>query len=297
MPERKEIKNVGASVRARLTTLSRTSGQPFDLLLTRFAIERLLYRLANSPHADRFVLKGAMLLLTWLHDPHRGTRDLDLLGFGDPSPDAMLQVFREVLKVDAADGVVFDVDAMRVDRIREQLDYGGIRLTGSATISGAVIRLVVDIGFGDALEPGVTNIDYPVLLDFPVPRVRAYAPETVVAEKFQAMVALGRINSRMKDFYDIWVLARTFPFADDRLPRAIAATFARRSTPIPTEPQDALTPAYAADPSKQAQWHAFVQDVAIDPGSLDRVIADLAAFLMPHAAAATQLGHSNVRTS
>lgn len=289
MPKRKEIKNVGASVRARLTTLSRASVQPFDLLLTRFAIERLLYRLANSPHADRFVLKGAMLLLTWLPDPHRGTRDLDLLGFGDPSPDAMLQVFREVLKVDTVDGVVFDVDAMRVDRIREQLDYGGIRLTGSATVSGAVIRLVVDIGFGDALEPGVTDIDYPVLLDYPVPRVRAYAPETVVAEKFQAMVALGRTNSRMKDFYEIWVLARTFPFADDRLPRAIAATFARRNTPIPAQRPDALTPAFAADPSKQAQWHAFVQDVAIDPGPLDRVISDLAAFLMPHATAAAKL--------
>jgi hypothetical protein len=178
MPKRKEIKNVGASVRARLTTLSRTSGQPFDLLLTRFAIERLLYRLAASPHAQRFVLKGAMLLMTWLPDPHRATRDLDLLGFGDPTPEAMLQVFRDVLAVHAEDGVEFDPNNLRIGLIREQLDYGGLRLSGSATIGGAVVRLVVDIGFGDALEPGVTDIDYPVLLDFPVPRLKAYAPET-----------------------------------------------------------------------------------------------------------------------
>ena len=184
MPKRKAIKNLGASVRTRLATLSKTSGQPFDILLTRFAIERLLFRLANSRHAERFVLKGAMLLMTWLPDPHRATRDLDLLGFGDPSPDAMLQVFREILAVQVDDGVTFDVNVLRIDRIREQLDYGGLRLRGTATIGGAIVRLVVDIGFGDAVEPGVTDIDYPVLLDFPGPRLKAYAPETVIAEKF-----------------------------------------------------------------------------------------------------------------
>jgi hypothetical protein len=235
-----------------------------------------------------------MLLMTWLPDPHRATRDLDLLGFGDPTPEAMLQVFRDVLAVHAEDGVEFDPNNLRIGLIREQLDYGGLRLSGRATIGGAVVRLVVDIGFGDALEPGVTDIDYPVLLDFPVPRLKAYAPETVIAEKFQAMVALGRTNSRMKDFYDIWVLARTFPFADDRLPRAIAATFARRNTAIPAEPPDALTPAFAADQSKQVQWYAFVQDVAIDPGPLDRVIADLATFLMPRAMAAAGLAPPSV---
>lgn len=287
IPDRKVIKNLGASVRARLANLSRASGQPFDLVLTRFAIERLLYRLSASPHAQRFILKGALLLLTWLPDPHRATRDLDLLGFGDPTPKAILQVFHEVLAAEAQDGVAFDIHALRVDRIRDQIDYGGLRLRGTATIGGAVAPLIVDIAFGDAVEPGVVDIDYPVLLDFPGPRLRAYPPETVVAEKFQAMVALGRANSRMKDFYDIWVLSRAFAFDDDRLPRAIAATFARRKTPVPADLPDALSPAFAADADKRAQWQAFIQEVTIDPGPLDRVITELAAFLMSRARAAS----------
>ena len=189
---------MGASVRARLLNLAKASGQSFDLVLTRFALERLLFRLSQSRYADRFVLKGAMLLMSWLAEPHRGTRDLDLLGFGEPSADATLTTFREILAQDAGDGVVFDADALRVDRIREALEYGGLRLRTTASISGARINLMIDIGFGDALEPGAELIDYPVMLDLPAPRLRAYARETVIAEKFQAMVALGRANSRMK---------------------------------------------------------------------------------------------------
>ncbi|MDE0346624.1 MAG: nucleotidyl transferase AbiEii/AbiGii toxin family protein [Boseongicola sp.] len=214
----KETRNIAASVRARLLNLSRASGPNFDLVLTRFALERLLYRLGQSAYAERFVLKGAMLLTSWFEDPQRGTRDLDPLGFGDPSPDAMIAMFRDILAQDANDGVEYDVAALRVDRIRDELEYGGMRLRTTASISGARINLTIDIGFGDALEPGVELIDYPVMLDLPAPRLRAYARETVIAEKFQAMVALGRANSRMKDFYDIWLLSRSFPFDDERLP-------------------------------------------------------------------------------
>lgn len=286
----KEIKNVGASVRARLLQLAKANGQSFDLVLTRFALERLLFRLSRSRHAERFVLKGAMLMMSWFDDPHRGTRDLDLLGFGDPSPEPMLATFREILAQEADDGVEFDADALRVDRIREELEYGGLRLRTTASISGARINLTIDIGFGDAVEPGAQELDYPSMLDFPRPRLRGYARETVIAEKFQAMVALGRANTRMKDFYDIWILSRSFTFEDDRLPRAIAATFERRGTAIPHELPDALTPAFADDPQKQQQWRAFVGDVAHDPGSLADVIGDLAAFLMLHAAAAAKVG-------
>lgn len=201
MPE--EIRNIGASVRARLQNLSRETGQSFELILTRFALERLLYRLSTSAYAERFVLKGAMLLTSWFEEPHRATRDLDLLGFGDPSPDAMVEAFKKILATDVDDGVTFDSDALRVDQIREKLEYGGLRLRTTASISGARIAVTVDIGFGDALEPGAELIDYPSMLDLPTPRLRAYARETVIAEKFQAMVALGRANSRMKDFYDI----------------------------------------------------------------------------------------------
>ena len=286
----KEIKNIGASVRARLLSLSKASGRSFDLVLTRFALERLLFRLSQSRYADRFVLKGAMLLMSWLAEPHRGTRDLDLLGFGDPSADAMLATFREILAQDAGDGVVFDADTLRVDRIREELEYGGLRLRTTASISGARINLTIDIGFGDALEPGAELIDYPVMLDLPAPRLRAYARETVIAEKFQAMVALGRANSRMKDFYDVWILGRSFTFDDDKLARAIAATFARRGTEVPAELPDALSPAFAADEQKQQQWRVFVKDVTLDPGALANVLSDLADFLMPHVDMAAKLG-------
>jgi len=285
----KEIRNLGASVRARLLKRAKAKGQSFDLVLTRFALERLLFRLGRSRHADRFVLKGAMLLMSWFEDPHRGTRDLDLLGFGDPDPEAMLAAFREILAEEAADGVVFDADALRVERIREALDYGGLRLRTTASIAGARINLTIDIGFGDALEPGAELIDYPVMLDLPAPRLRAYARETVIAEKFQAMVALGRANSRMKDFYDIWLLSRSFPFDDDRLARAIAATFARRGTEIPTGLPDALSSAFAADEQKQRQWRVFVEDVALDPGSLADVIENLRTFLMAHAVSARRV--------
>ncbi|MBY3468978.1 nucleotidyl transferase AbiEii/AbiGii toxin family protein [Rhizobium laguerreae] len=285
----KEIRNVGASVRSRLLQLAKASGQSFDLVLTRFALERLLFRLSQSPHADRFVLKGAMLMMSWFDNPHRGTRDLDLLGFGDPSPDSMLETFREILAQEADDGVTFDADTLHVDRIREALDYGGLRLRVIASISGARINLTIDIGFGDALEPGVEVLDYPSMLDFPMPRLRAYARETVIAEKFQAMVMLGRVNSRMKDFYDIWILSRSFDFSDDRLARAIAATFDRRETPIPIDLPDALTDAFAGDQQKQRQWRAFIEGVAHNPGDLIDVIAQIATFLMPHAVAAARL--------
>lgn len=284
MPE--EVRNVGASVRARLQNLSREKGQSFDLILTRYALERLLYRLSISGHADAFVLKGAMLLTSWFEDPHRATRDIDLLGFGDSSPNAILAAFREILAVDVADGVEFDMNALRIDQIREHVEYGGLRMRTTATISGARIAVMIDVGFGDALEPGAEVIDYPPLLDLPAPRLRAYARETVIAEKFQAMVALGHANSRMKDFYDVWLLNQSFSFQGDRLARAISATFERRATIIPTELPDGLTPEFAEDQQKQRQWNAFLENVALDPGSLAVVTATIAEFIMPHAISA-----------
>jgi predicted nucleotidyltransferase component of viral defense system len=289
-PKKPEPKiNMGASVRARLLAISKANGQLFELVLNRYAVERLLYRLSVSAHAQRFVLKGATLLMTWLDAPHRGTRDLDLLGFGDPDGEKMLAVFRELMATDGEDGIVFDVNGLKVERIREHLAYGGLRLVTTADIGGARVKISIDIGFGDALEPGPETLDYPVLLDMSAPQLRGYARETVIAEKFEAIVSLGRDNTRMKDFHDIWILSRAFTFTDDRLPRAIKATFARRGTTIPTAPPDALTPAFAANDRKRAQWTAFVETVDIDPGGLDAVVVDLAAFLMPHAVVATTL--------
>ena len=280
----KELKNVGASVRARLLALSKSSGQTFDLVLTRFALERLLFRLSRSEFSDRFVLKGALLLITWLENPHRPTRDLDLLGLSDPDPEGMLATFREILREEANDGVTFDVAALRIDRIREELEYGGLRLRTTANVGGARIAITIDIGFGDATEPGIEMLDYPTLLDLPRPRLRSYAPETVIAEKFQAMVMLGQANSRMKDFYDIWVLSQSRTFEATRLSAAIRATFERRGTPLPTETPLALTESFSNDPQKQQQWRAFCRDIDQQPGSLVEIVSDLKAFLMPHAA-------------
>jgi predicted nucleotidyltransferase component of viral defense system len=281
---------MGASVRARLLNLARERNQPFDLLLTRYALERLLHRLSTTKHRDRFVLKGAMLLTTWIDTPFRPTRDLDLLGFGNSDPETVLAVFRDVCAVAIDDGVEFDVEALIVDRNREELEYGGLRIKTNASIAGARIRVMIDIGFGDVVEPGIDEVDLPVLLDAPSPRLRAYPRETVIAEKFQAMVMLGRANSRMKDLYDIWVLSRAYEFEPDRLAKAIAATFARRKTEIPAELPDALTRAFAEDVGKQQQWSAFMEGIEAKPVALASIINDLAEFLMPYAAAARAAG-------
>ena len=282
----REVRNIGASVRARLLRVSREKGQNFDLILTHYAIERLLYRLAQSRHAERFVLKGAMLLMTWFDEPFRGTRDLDLLGYGNPAPDAVLDVFKEVLGQEQPDGVVFDTGAARISRIREQNEYGGFRMRATADVAGARIAVNVDVGFGDATQPPAEWLDYPVLLDMPAPRLRGYARETVVAEKFQAMVDLGMANSRMKDYYDLWIISQTFEFDRSRLAGAISATFARRNTAIPDRLPDGLSTAFAVDAVKRQQWESFRQGLGLDPGPLDGVVSSLEAFLMPAAAAA-----------
>lgn len=292
---RKPVTNIGASLRQQLLNLAKERQQTLDLLLTRFVLERFLYRLSQSPHRDRFALKGAMLMTSWFDIPFRPTRDLDLLAFGDDEPDALVAVFRDVCATAGDDGVVFDPDSVAVEQVREQLEYGGARITANAVLSGASVRVLVDVGFGDAIEPGLEETELTVLLGLPAPRLRSYARETVIAEKFQALVMLGRANSRMKDFYDIWLLARTHDFAGDALPRAIAATFFRRKTAIPVSLPDALSADFAEDRAKQQQWASFAEGIELRPmPTLASVLEDLATFLMPHAqtALALQAGRS-----
>jgi predicted nucleotidyltransferase component of viral defense system len=280
---------MGPSVRARLLNLSKQRRQPFQLILNYFVIGRLLYRLCQTKHRERFILKGAMLLTKWFADSLRPTKDLDFLATGNDDQQEMISIFQEVCAVPFNDGVVFDADSVRGERIREQAEYGGLRITANAAVDQAKVRVLIDIAFGDATEPGLQEIDLPAMLEFPAPHLRAYAPETVIAEKFQAMVVLGRANSRMKDLYDIWALSRTFEFNDGKLARAIAATFARRKTDIPSELPDALTAGFTNDPLKIQQWNSFIAEVAHQPGTLADVIKGLASFLMPHAVQARQL--------
>lgn len=280
----REVKNVGASVRARLLNLAKAQGLDFQLIAIRYVLERLLYRLSLSPHRDRFVLKGAMLYPIWLDDVLRPTRDLDLLGYGEADLAAMEAVIREICTVAAPDdGVVFDADRVRAERIREDAEYGGIRVQTEATLAGARLPVRVDVGFGDVVTPQTEQVDYPVLLDAPTPRVRSYPRETVVAEKFQAIVALGAANSRMKDFYDLWVLSRTFEFDERELARAVRATFARRRTTIPDEVPVGLSDPIITSTERQAQWRGFLQrePLAAAPGDFDDVASAVRDFLMP----------------
>jgi hypothetical protein len=290
-------KNMAASVRARLTALARDRKEEFQLVLTQYAIERLLYRLTRTVHAGEFVLKGAVLFRLWADSPHRPTRDLDLLGRGEPSIERLAAVFRDVCAAAVEDdGLVFDPETVAVGRIKEDQEYEGVRVECVVKLGQARIDLQVDVGFGDAVTPGPVTVKYPALLDLPAPELAAYPRETVVAEKFQAMVSLGIANSRMKDFFDVWVLARSFGFGGPVLADAIRATFARRKTPVPAAPPLALTAEFGTEKSKVVQWQAFLKKGRLDAGgaTLAQVCEFLAGFMMPPAqavAGGTGFGH------
>ncbi len=272
---------VGASVRGRLLRVARASGEDYQYLLTRYANERLLYRLASSQHAQRFVLKGAALFTVWTGRPHRATRDLDLLGFGELTPVDAHRIFSEIVTLDVVDdGVRYDPASIEVGFIREDQAYGGLRVVLSAHITNAVIRLQIDIGFGDAITPEARLVDFPPLLDLPAPRLRAYPRETVVAEKTDAMVQLGMANSRMKDFFDIATLSRSFDFDGPLLTRAIRATFERRRTRFPTSIPIALTPSFSTDPTKMTQWAGFTRKAGVrDAASLSDTVEAVRGFI------------------
>ena len=281
---RPPLKNVGASVRARLTDYARQRDENAQLVMLRFAIERLIYRLAQSGYRDHFILKGAMLFSLWAPVPYRSTGDLDLLGQGDPAPDRIAAIFEALCEQTAPDdGVVYDPASVRAVRTRDEEDYPGVRITLTATIANARLPIQVDIGFGDAVTPAATEVTYPSLLDFPQAVVKAYPPETVVAEKLEALVTLGVRNTRMKDFFDLWVIAKTFTFEGAMLAAAVAATFARRQTPFAAETPFALTEAFYADPSKNAQWNAFLERtaIAIPPAPFPELVTFIATFVSP----------------
>ena len=278
----RDARNIGASVRARLLQRSRAENSDYQILLTRYALERLLYRLSLSAHRDRFVLKGALLFVTWIPDPFRPTRDLDLLGYGDSSPEALALTFRDICSTSVLDdGVHFDTERLTASPIREDLEYGGVRIQTSATIDGARIPIQVDIGFGDIITPGPVETDYPSLLDFPSPHIRSYPVETVVAEKFNAMVTLGIANSRLKDFYDLWLISRTFEFEQASLFAAMQRTFERRNTPLPTGTPTGLTDQYAEQWA--ARWRAYLnrERMHAAPTDMHPLVSDLREFLMP----------------
>jgi predicted nucleotidyltransferase component of viral defense system len=270
-------------VRQRLANVSERAGADFQQVLSSYAIERFLYRLSVSKHSKDFVLKGATLFTLWEGFPHRQTRDVDLLGFGDESVERLIEVFQEILASPVPDdGLAFSKNVSG-EPIRAIQEYGGTRMNLVANLGNARITVGVDVGFGDKITPPPKEMEFPTLLDFPKPKVRAYPVETVVAEKLQAMVSLGIANSRMKDFFDLWHIARKTAFDGKKLSAAIEGTFERRKTAIPTEKPVGLSADFSGNPMKQMQWRAFFRKAvkADKIVELDQVVEFLSGFLLP----------------
>jgi len=274
--------DIGASVRARLLNKAKAEGQDFNLILTRYALERLLYRLGVSVHAERFLLKGALLFDLWFDIPHRPTRDADLLGFGPAETSILETIFMELCSISGEpdDGIRFQPETISASEIRKEASYSGIRITLIGLLAGARCPVQIDVGFGDAVIPAPELVNYPTLLpELPGPRLRAYPRYTVVAEKLEALTSLGIANSRMKDFFDLWVLASQADFDGATLVRAIRATFERRGTPFPASVPFGLSEDFSTDVQKQIQWRAFLKKNALESIALDTVLSRLRVFL------------------
>ena len=278
-------RNVPGSVRQRLLNQARSERRLFGELLQYFAMERFLYRLSRSEHAGRFILKGALMLRVWRSEEFRPTMDIDLLGRTRNEEAGIVSQVRDVLLVDVeADGLVFQPDSTRTERVTEDADYGGIRVRFLGALDSVRIHMQIDIGFGDVVYPGPEESDLPVMLDFPAPRLLCYSRESSIAEKFEAMVKFGMLNNRMKDFYDIWLLSRQFDFTGAELAQAIRLTFERRGTKLPLEIEAFTQPFIDA---KQTQWTAFRKRLQQDhvPASFAQITASLGQFLSPIVAA------------
>lgn len=291
------MKDRAASVRARLTDKARESGRPFSELLQYYAMERFLYRLSQLPESDRLLLKGALMLQVWDAPDSRPTRDIDLLAYLNNEVQAVEALARAACEIEVIDdGMVFDSATISGQRIKEDADYEGVRVRLTGRLSNARVPIQLDVGFGDVVYPAAEEADYPVLLDAPAPSLRVYPRETLIAEKYEAMVRLGEVNSRVKDFFDIWLLARQFDFSGDALATAITKTFANRKTEPPASTPVALTEAFSSADRSQGLWAAFLRrsDIAIAPTKFSDVVAELRVFLLPPSVAAAsgeQLGY------
>jgi len=277
----KPVKDIAASVRQRLLNLSRKQEQDFQRVLVSYGLERLLYRLSISEHRDRYVLKGGMLVSLWTIDPGRFTQDVDFLVFGHDDEERLLADFIEILGQEAQDGLTFDIEEMSATPIRDDQVYGGMRLKTTAYLNKTKIPIVIDLGFGDAITAPDYEIDYGSLLDMPSATVRAYSPETVIAEKFQAVIALGIVNGRMKDYYDLYAIPRAVDIADGNLARAIASTFVRRETDLPADRPPGLSAEFTGDAAKQTQWTAYSADTDVSDLTLEQIADDIWARLAP----------------
>ena len=279
-------RNPGASLQQKLRNHAKAAGEDVSLVLIRYLNERFLYRLSFSPYNERFVLRGATLFTAWNAEPHRATRDIDLLATGDSSASSLRQVIEAVCAqpVEVEDGLVFLPDTLNIEERAEGRVYQGLHLEMEAMLGTARLRLEIDIAFGEAVIPPPEVIELPVLLGKPTPHLRAYQKETAIAEKCQALVSLGITNTRMKDFYDLWYLSRAYPFDGARLYAALQATFTRRETAYPADGLPlALSDTFANDSRKEQQWRAFLGKSSLrqSAAELAPLIAQVRAFLQP----------------
>lgn len=285
-PKGHRPRNIPASIRAKLLNISRERREDFQSLLNRYARERLLYRLSRSPYRDRFILKGATLFSVWADKPFRSTKDLDFLSYGPSDVESVTAVFRALCSgdnPDPDDGVRFDPESVRGMPIHEEKEYNGVRVHLMAFLGTARAPVQADIGFGDTITPKAQEVELPVLLDLPAPRLLAYPMETVIAEKFQAMVVLTETNSRMKDFYDVWVLQSRFGFDGPTLSKAIQATFTRRRTDVAPESCGVFQVSFYTSEELIRRWRLYVQRGSFEevPPTFAEVGEAIGAFLRP----------------
>jgi hypothetical protein len=281
----KVIKDPASSIRARLLAGAKTNGDDFQRVLTRYAIERLLFRLSQTEAVEHYVLKGAMLFVTWPRHVLRPTGDLDLLGQGDPAPEVLKELFTRICQVELADdGILFDPTTLRVEEVREADKYQGARLKLKAGLAGVVITVLIDIGFGNHVYPPPKKETFPSLLSgLPEANILMYPPETVIAEKFEAMIRFGETNGRIKDFYDIWVTTRTFPFDLGSVVEAVGGTLRRRETAMPTNMPVGLTDAFAAIAEERGLWAGFLRrsPPGMEPPPFRQLQDELRSFFRP----------------
>ena len=283
----KGITNIAASVHQRLLNKAKESSRPFNELLQYFAIERFIYRLSKSPHADQFILKGALMFSAWCGPESRPTMDIDLLGIIDNQLDTITAVMKDACLIDVEpDGISFNADTVEAVRITEDAEYEGVRVRVHGSLGKARVSIQIDIGFGDVIVPNADSVSYPAILDFPAPELKGYTMESTIAEKFQAMVKLGVLNSRMKDFYDIWFLSRTFDFKGEILGEAIAKTFEKRNTPVNLKAA-LFDPSFGVDRDKDVQWRGFIGKAKLiyAPETFEEIVAVVKLFLEPVAMA------------
>lgn len=281
--------NNAASIRQRLLNLAKQRSEDFQQILVHYALERLLYRLAVSPYREQFVLKGALLFRLWFDLQQRPTRDADFLGFGSAEPEHLASVFQAIaglpLTDAAADGLIFLADTVKAEPIRKEAGYPGVRIILEAKLAEARIPVQCDVGFGDAVVPEPSQQNFPTLLELPAPNLRVYPLETVIAEKLEAIIKLAEFNSRMKDYFDLWVLMQFEQIDVAQLPAAIFSTFQRRQTSFPTDVPSGFSAEFAAQ--KQSLWNAFLKRSRLDAPDFAQVVSDLYAYYQPllHAAA------------